>query len=407
MNAKPVSVFLIDENKGLEDALRQCLGQVSDSRYLIKRSDDGADIEEGAFDICVLGSMFADHLEIIDRLAEIDSAMPVALFLENDDHAVDRDAMSRGAVDVFTVSDIVPEILDRVLRHGVERKKMEVKLRHSEERYKELAEYATATLHNVGNLLTSLVVSSQQVAETLHDSAVGKLERAVDLFETHEHHLGEWLTQDKKGQILPKFLQGISRALMEERDENVQELEEILKKLKLMQELIQTQHSSAKGMGVEEALDLNEVVEDVVKVKSNAFSRHEVRVEKNLTKNLIVKISKAKLTHVLINLFKNAIEAMDDATERLLSLHSGISKETRRPFLEIRDTGGGIERHVISRLFHHGFTTKKEGHGFGLYYCWKTMDEAGGEIRVSSDGAGKGSVFRLSFPAPTPGDEAI
>jgi signal transduction histidine kinase len=68
----------------------------------------------------------------------------------------------------------------------------------------------------------------------------------------------------------------------------------------------------------------------------------------------------------------------------------------------VRDTGTGISPENLTRVFQLGFTTKKEGHGFGLHSGANAAKEMGGNLTVHSDGPGKGAAFTIELPAAAP-----
>ena len=78
----------------------------------------------------------------------------------------------------------------------------------------------------------------------------------------------------------------------------------------------------------------------------------------------------------------------------------------------VNDNGIGIPPENLSRIFSHGFTTRKEGHGFGMHSSALAAQELGGTLKAQSDGPGKGATFTLEIPlapkepgpaAPVPG----
>ena len=68
---------------------------------------------------------------------------------------------------------------------------------------------------------------------------------------------------------------------------------------------------------------------------------------------------------------------------------------------EVTDNGGGITPEAMARLFTHGFTTKKTGHGFGLHASFLAAGEMGGSLLAQSEGPGLGARFTLLLPART------
>jgi signal transduction histidine kinase len=66
--------------------------------------------------------------------------------------------------------------------------------------------------------------------------------------------------------------------------------------------------------------------------------------------------------------------------------------------IEVIDTGVGIPPENLERIFSHGFTTRKEGHGFGLHSCALAAKDLGGSLHAESAGPGQGATFTLTLP---------
>lgn len=66
--------------------------------------------------------------------------------------------------------------------------------------------------------------------------------------------------------------------------------------------------------------------------------------------------------------------------------------------ISVADRGVGIAAENLTRIFSHGFTTRPEGHGFGLHSCVLAAREMRGSLTVHSDGAGQGAIFTLDLP---------
>ena len=70
--------------------------------------------------------------------------------------------------------------------------------------------------------------------------------------------------------------------------------------------------------------------------------------------------------------------------------------------IAVTDNGVGIPAENLNRIFNHGFTTKKTGHGFGLHSAANAAKDMGGSLTVQSDGPGQGATFRLELPIDAP-----
>ena len=73
--------------------------------------------------------------------------------------------------------------------------------------------------------------------------------------------------------------------------------------------------------------------------------------------------------------------------------------------IEVRDTGVGIPPENLARIFTHGFTTRADGHGFGLHSGVRMAHEMGGSLTAHSEGPGKGASFILEFPCQPPAEQ--
>ena len=77
-----------------------------------------------------------------------------------------------------------------------------------------------------------------------------------------------------------------------------------------------------------------------------------------------------------------------------------------RIFFQVIDNGGGIAPENLTQIFTYGFTTRKEGHGFGLHSAANAAREMGGSLTAASDGPGQGATFTLELPAEPRGRSA-
>jgi two-component system sensor kinase FixL len=111
-------------------------------------------------------------------------------------------------------------------------------------------------------------------------------------------------------------------------------------------------------------------------------------------------IDKIQLSQVIHNIVRNAVEAMQDAPERRLSLTTRSNNEPAYVELEISDTGNGISPEISHRLFQPFVTTKASGMGIGLSICRQIVENHGGSIAASANEP-RGTAFRVVLPGVT------
>jgi C4-dicarboxylate-specific signal transduction histidine kinase len=108
---------------------------------------------------------------------------------------------------------------------------------------------------------------------------------------------------------------------------------------------------------------------------------------------------KHKLLLILVNLISNAKYAMaaTPPDERRLTVRLAATSAERFR-LEVQDQGMGIAPEMLTRIFQYGFTTRAEGHGFGLHSSALAAQELGGSLTAHSAGPGTGATFTLELP---------
>jgi two-component system sensor kinase FixL len=110
-------------------------------------------------------------------------------------------------------------------------------------------------------------------------------------------------------------------------------------------------------------------------------------------------IDKIQIQQVLLNLMRNAAEAMDGSPRRELSITTARAEEMVE--ISVADTGPGLPELVRAKLFEPFVTTKPNGMGVGLSVCRAIVEAHGGELRAG-DAEGGGTVFRLTVPYADP-----
>jgi PAS domain S-box-containing protein len=263
-----------------------------------------------------------------------------------------------------------------------------------------MAEVATGVLHNVGNVLNSVNVSAHLVMDRLRESKITSLPKLAGLFEEHAADLGQFLAQDPRGRQVPGYIGSLAQHLGEERAFVLGELEGLRKHIDHIKDIVAMQQNYAKVSGVIESVLPTQLVEDALQLNAGALARHGVKVSREYESVPPIAVEKHKVLQILVNLIRNAKYAMDESgrEEKWLRIGVRVTGEGRVR-IEVRDNGVGIPPENLTRVFQHGFTTRKDGHGFGLHSGALTAKELGGSLRAHSEGLGCGATFTLELPA--------
>jgi signal transduction histidine kinase len=265
-----------------------------------------------------------------------------------------------------------------------------------------MAEVATGVLHNVGNVLTSVTVASSLIAESLKRSKASNLARVVALLHDHQADLGAFLSQDPKGKQVPDYLAHLSEYLIREQEATLQELAGLQQGIEHIQNIVSAQQRFSRRSGVPERLRVAELLEDALNM--NFTTKGAVQIVKEFAEDLTVTVEKHKALQILVNLVRNARQACDGSPAPTKTVTVRASNGDGHVRIAVSDNGVGIDPAHLDRIFSHGFTTKRDGHGFGLHHSALVAKELGGALLVHSDGVGKGATFTLQLPleASTP-----
>lgn len=298
-----------------------------------------------------------------------------------------------------------------VLERRVEERTRELKNAQSElldtARQAGMAEIATNVLHNVGNVLNSVNISADLVTRRLRSSKALGLGKAMQLINEHQSDLGTFLTQNDKGKLLPGYLNQLVEAIALEQQGMSEELAQLSKSVDHIKDIVATQQSYAGANSLMEPLYISQLLEDALRMNAGALTRHHVTVVKEYGEVPQVMGDKHRLLLILINLISNAKYAMADPSNRTRQITLGVKVVDDKILqISVKDDGEGIAPENMTRIFAHGFTTRKDGHGFGLHSCALAAIEMNGHLTVHSDGPGKGALFTLQIPLKPVMEEA-
>jgi two-component system NtrC family sensor kinase len=187
--------------------------------------------------------------------------------------------------------------------------------------------------------------------------------------------------------------------------EVLQDLTYSLKELNKTKDIVKSiLDLSRQTQTFEESVNMNDVIEDALRVLYNSYKHLDVTIEKNFDPSIPnIEGNFSNLGQVLINMIKNALNALPDGRGKI-SLSTSYQHETDGISVECRDDGHGIPPEIMKDIFKPFFTTKDvgTGTGLGLYVSYEIIKKHEGDISVSSE-VGKGTAFTIELPCKRSG----
>ncbi|MGD2095627.1 MAG: ATP-binding protein, partial [Phycisphaerales bacterium] len=286
-----------------------------------------------------------------------------------------------------------------------ERKRAEAELKEAQEKLVEtahqagMAEVATDVLHNVGNVLNSINVSTSLLTEKVSNSKLKGLEKVAGVINDHIDDLATFLVEDPQGKHVPVYLTEVSKLLNNEHAEILSTLRILSENVEHVKNIVGMQQSYAKVSGVEVSVSLTELVEDAIQINIAGLERHGAVLKREFDELPDVEIDKQKVLQIVVNLINNAKYAVTAGSKENRLITTRIYKHNERNFrIEVSDNGIGISEENLTKIFNHGFTTKQSGHGFGLHSGALAAVELGGSLTAHSNGIEQGATFTLELP---------
>jgi PAS domain S-box-containing protein len=262
-----------------------------------------------------------------------------------------------------------------------------------------MAEVATGVLHNVGNVLNSVNVSTTLVRENLRKSEVTSLVKVAGMLKDHSADLTAFLTAHPKGKLVPGFIVALAEQLKQEWEALTKEQDQVARNIEHIKEIVAMQQDYARVSGVLENVSLAKLVDDAIEMNQAGLLRHGVELCREYSETPTVTVDRHKVLQILTNLIHNAKYALDGSSraDKRLTLTVGLNGG-QCVKVSVQDNGMGIPPENLTRIFSHGFTTRKDGHGFGLHSGANAAKEMGGTLKAQSDGPDQGATFTLELP---------
>ena len=262
-----------------------------------------------------------------------------------------------------------------------------------------MSEVATGVLHNVGNVLNSVNVAANLVTERVRKSRIAELEKAGKIVAEHVDDMAAFVTEHPQGKYMGNYIIEIAEYLALEQQEILDTLAGLRKNIEHIKVIVARQQSLVQSSSVIEEVSPQELIEDALRLHSASFGRHKIEVVRDYCEIPSVMIDRHNVLQILVNLVGNAKQAMTGRGRMggILTLRASWEGRDNIRF-EVIDDGIGISEANLEKVFNFGFTTRKEGHGFGLHTGCLAAMEMGGTLTAHSEGQGKGATFVLEIP---------
>lgn len=266
-------------------------------------------------------------------------------------------------------------------------------------RFAGMAEVATSMLHNLGNILNSANVSLNLLKETIEQPHLTKVLMAFDLIKNNLLNIDKYLTTDEKGKLILPYLIASSSVLKQEDEICKNEIVNLSTHLNHIKEIVAIQQNISGFSKLIEKIFLPEVIDLALKMSISEKDETIDIIKKYGSLNFI-ETDKSKLLQILVNLIRNAKDAiLENKNSDKKEINISVLEENNdRVKVVVRDNGIGILEKNYNKIFSFGFTSKKNGHGFGLHSSALFAKELAGDLQVTSEGIGKGATFTLSLP---------
>ena len=262
------------------------------------------------------------------------------------------------------------------------------------------AEIAIGVLHNVGNVMNSVNVSTTMLRQDFSKKLVERLNATVELLCEHESDLSCFFKNDARAKHFLPFLKQLSG----ETEKMTGDFDTLISHIEHVKEVVEAQQVFATKRTVAIDVDPVSIVESAIQINEDLYREHGIEIKCEFEEIGILKIDRSKLLQTLVNIVKNAALSIVDSHNDMKLVTIRVGELDGKLQISVKDTGIGISTENMDRIFQHGFSTRRDrgGHGFGLHHSANAINEIGGRLSVESPGEMQGATFTVQLPMKRP-----
>ncbi|MGD9852998.1 MAG: sensor histidine kinase [Nitrospirales bacterium] len=367
-------------------------------------------LQKETHQICLLDYNLGTRsgLDLLREAIQYGIHIPIIMITGTTDRSIDMQALRLGAADYVIKGETNPTLLERVIRHARERHRAEQEretlhqdLLESSRRLG-MSEVATAVLHNIGNLLNGLNVSTGLLAQRLQELPVGDVPKISNLMKAHTEDIAHFLTENSKGKQVMPYMEKLGKHLTEQYDLCLHDLETVMAQLEDVKDLVMGQESLTRAERMLEPVSLKDLLEKALNLSQSQIIKHHVAIERDYETIPKLVIDKHLCLRILINLIHQANESMTQPGHgpHRLSLRLRLHQDRQTSVqIQIQDTGCGIPPEQLTKIFSQELSETFQDRDAGLHESALAAKNMGGSLTALSEGQGKGATYTLSLPA--------
>lgn len=395
MADQQVKVLLVDDDEDDAVLIRDWLGEIETASFEVAwvQTYQGAleAIERGQHEVYLVDYRLGEHtgLEVLQKVMEREGKAPVIMLTGAGSRRVDEEALQAGAADYLVKTQLNVDLLERSIRYALKHKQVEAALQKARDELELRVQERTAELTTANDALRAEITERKRAEQKLRDS-----ERLATIGTTAAkiaHEIGNPLNG------MATTVEILERHLAKQKDPVddllISAVQDLTQEISRLRSLLRELRTLARPRSLDlQPTDLAAIAAELLRREAPYYAEHNIRVEQTFAANLpLVMANNDELTQVLLNLCKNAAEAMPEGGT--LTVY-GVQSETQ-VCLEIRDTGEGVPEGI--NIFEPFVTTKTGGTGLGLAIVQQIVAAHEGTITYTST-PGQGTTVTLTLP---------